>query len=175
MTAATRTSLERQRAKTAALRGYRWRSLLLLLMIVAYPILAYYGPKNGRAEFYPFFNWSLFTHASDVRSDVVLFVRELNGTVFEEPRLMFSMPDDFAVVRARDAQLPKFLDDYTKAHLGNDDLEVQRMEAVLLNRYLPEAASIGYDLALIRYAPTLRYKTGEINEVVVIKSVDVTR
>ncbi len=143
--------------------------------LLFYPLLAYLGPRDGRAEFYPFFNWSLFTNASDVRFDIVLIVQEVNGETLSEPTLFFDMKDQFASAKRGDSQLAKLIDDYANARYRNQTNAAEEMESVIFDRYMPEIQSVAYDVAVIRYHPALRYRTGEIINTRIIHSVRETR
>lgn len=158
-----------------SLTRYRMTRVLMVTMLVIYPILAHIGPKNGRAEFYPFFNWSLFTNASDVRHDIVLIIHAIDGAQLPEPTLFFDLPEVFTAAANRDSRLAKFLDDYAAAHVHQDAPRITQLQAVLAERYLGDVQSVTYDLAVIRYQPVERYRTGEIMNVQVLRTVEIDR
>ena len=148
---------------------------VMVAFLLLYPVLAYYGPKNGRAEFYPFFNWSLFTNASDVRSEVVLILQQINGERLAEPAYFYDMKEQFFAARRGDASFAKLLDDYVRFHAVGQSEELERLQAIFFNRYMPEVHSVGYDIAIIEYEPDVRYQTGQILDIYVLSSVEVAR
>jgi hypothetical protein len=154
---------------------YAFSVAVMVAFLFLYPVLAYYGPKNGRAEFYPFFNWSLFTNASDVRSDVVLMVKQINGELLAEPAYFYDMKEQFFAARRGDASFAKLLDDYVRFHTRGQSEEITRLEAIFFNRYMPEVSSVSYDIAIIEYEPDVRYRTGQILDIYVLNSVEVAR
>lgn len=147
----------------------------MIMLLITYPVLAHFGPKEGRAEFYPFFDWSLFTYASNIRKDVVLIVREIDEKPLAEPTYFFDMPTKFSTAKKRDSAFGKFLDDYAFAHLGGQTEREMYLENILANRYLSEASSIKFDLAVITYDPIQRYKTGDVLKTTTLKSVEISK
>ena len=150
---------------------YSRRVSFLIAFLMIYPLCAYFGPRDGRAEFYPFFNWSLFTNASDIRTDVVLMIHEVNGKALAEPALFYDMKDQFGAAERRDSRLAKLIGDYAAGRFRNQNV----LENVIFNRYMPEVQSIAYDVAVIQYRPDVRYRTGEIMRTKVIHSVEANR
>ena len=58
---------------------YYFRRLALTGSLIAYPTLALLGPYQGHAEFYPFFQWNLFSRSNEKVGDAVILVTEIDG------------------------------------------------------------------------------------------------
>jgi hypothetical protein len=144
---------------------YRARAIALPFLLMTYFLLALIGPRDGHLEFYPFFNWSLFSLSTPVRSDAVLVVRSIDGQTFERPKLFFDMADTFAAARSDDAVLPKMLDDLIRAKWSGDISRVAELRRVIEQRFLVEAANVEWSAAVAVYDPIVRYRSGAINRI----------
>ena len=71
--------------------GYRLRVSFLAALVAAYPVLAFVGPHQGKAEFYPFFSWNLFAKSAKQKTDMVIFVTSLHGEQLAEPTLFYEL------------------------------------------------------------------------------------
>jgi hypothetical protein len=60
--------------------------LIIASFIASYVVVAYLGGKvSHRGEFFPVFNWSLFTHVSPVRGLLELYVVRVGDKTFDRP------------------------------------------------------------------------------------------
>jgi len=154
----------------SSLLAYRFRGLFLLIFLFLYPTLAFFGPHQERAEFYPFFSWNLFAHSSNSKSDAVLLVREIDGRRIDPPWTFYELTGEFAAARSQDIRLAKMLDNYVYAVLSNSESDLQPMKSVIENRFLADKSDVRYDIAVITYDPIQRYKVGVVNDIRVIAS-----
>lgn len=158
--------------QSGKLRAYRLRAILPAVLVATYVVLAFFGPTQGKAEFYPFFTWNLFASSSSQKVDAVIIVRGMHGKALEEPRLFFDMPDEFTAARMQTVRLAKLLDNYVVAVLSKESDRQRDMQKVIETSYLSDVSELTYDVALIRYDPIERYRDGTIRETLVIATHD---
>ncbi|MEM8788697.1 MAG: hypothetical protein AAGE76_10580 [Pseudomonadota bacterium] len=151
-----------------------WRVRYLAAGLILYPALAFYGPRGGHAEFYPFFDWDLFASAPAMFADAVLVVRAVDGEPLAEPQLFFDMADTFAAARRGDIRLAKLLDKMVIAHWHGKVDDVAAFNDIVRTTYLQDARSVSYDLAVIRYDAEERYRTGAIAKTIILQSFEKT-
>ena len=151
-------------------RRYLLRASLLPLFLIWYPIIAIFGPHQGRAEFYPFFAWNLFSRTAETRTDTVIFVREINHQPLVEPTLFFDLGNHFQSARSKDVRLAKMLDNLVIATRRNNTELSDRLTNVIKYSYMTEARQVKYDVAIIKYKPVVRYLNGEIEKITIIRS-----
>ncbi|MGH6753784.1 MAG: hypothetical protein ACREDP_16625 [Bradyrhizobium sp.] len=138
--------------------------------VVAYAALAIALKPAGAIEFFPFFNWSLFSESSDRKGDVVLLVTRINGKAVTPPRFFYDMKETFVVARDKDPRLMKLLDRWLYAILNKDAETAARLRAVVEKTFMAEASDVDYDLDLAVYDPVRRLRTGDIEELRIISS-----
>lgn len=149
--------------------SYRIRLGVLIAVLVFYPIVAFTGPRQGRAEFYPFFVWNLFSRSTDKAGDAVVFVHEINSELLPNPTLFFDLGDHFSAAKRKDIRLGKMLDNLVAAEVtGNRELS-DKLSQVVEQTYLAEARQAKYSVAVIYYHPIVRYKTGRIEHIAIVK------
>lgn len=157
------------------MQRYLFLRALAPTAILLYALLAL-GMTNARSgtEFYPFFNWSLFSNASAIKKDVVVIVRSVNGQVLAEPKLFYDLPNVFYSARTGDSRFGKALNRLNHSVLAGDQQTEAALRAVIEVTFMREARQMKYDLAVITYNPLDRYKSGRINNIQIIKSYDKT-
>lgn len=89
--------------------------------------------------------------------------------------LFFDMKDQFSAAKRQDSLLAKLVDDYVATTNRNETEASSAIEEVIFQRYMPEAQSVTYDVAIIQYQPAQRYKTGEIMNKRIIRTVKARR
>ncbi len=149
--------------------GYRRRQLFAVLLLVLYPVLAFTGPHNGRAEFYPFFNWNLFASSGPIRSDWVILVHDIDGEPLPEPRLFFDLKENFSAARRNDVRVAKQVDDVARAYIRKDEQTMSAGLQAIEALFLADASAVTYEIAQILYDPVDRYRTGAFRTVRVIE------
>jgi hypothetical protein len=135
-----------------------------------YPLVAMFAPLGGRSEFYPFFDWGLFPRSQDIRTDVVIFVSEVNGTQLHKPTLFYELRDYFAAARANDVRLAKLVQMLVTAEKQRDSSRSAELSRVIEQTDMADVRSAQYDIAVITYHPIKRYRTGDIESVSIVKS-----
>jgi len=162
-------------ARSPTLAPYRLRRSLAGVCVAAYAVIAIAMKPAGAIEFFPFFNWSLFSYSSDQRSDITLQVTEIDGVPITPPRLFYDMKDRFAAARNKDPRLMKLLDRWSYAIWTNDAATADHLRAVVEKNFMQEAQAANYDIVLLTYNPVRRLRTGEIERLQVIGSFEKER
>ena len=142
---------------------------MLLAALILYPIVAFSGPRQGKAEFYPFFVWNLFSRATDKAGDAVVVVHEINGKPLSSPALFYDLGGHFSAAKRKDIRLGKMLDNLVAAEVSGNRKLSDQLSDVIEQTYLAEANQAKYDVAVIYYHPIKRYKTGRIDHMVIVK------
>ena len=144
------------------MRGYLFRRRILILFVIGYVIASLYGPRLGRSEFYPFFNWDLFSYTHSIRHDVVVLVHSINGIALEEPTNYFYVPNQLAQSSRGEIRLRKMLWTLWSHQREGNQEQVAKLLKILRSRYFSEVKSAEFEIALIKYNPIERQKTGKI-------------
>ena len=142
----------------------------LVLLLALYPVLAFMAPTKGRTEFYPFFSWNLFASSSSRETDAVIIVLQINGRTLETPQLFFDLKDDFTAARTQNIQLAKLLDNQIKATWRGETDFPAALGDVVETTYMSDVADVVYDIAIIVYHPVERYRSGTLQEILVVSS-----
>ncbi|MEX0923394.1 MAG: hypothetical protein WD489_03670 [Rhodovibrionaceae bacterium] len=149
---------------------YRLRRFLPAVFICSYALVALNAIPAGSREFYPFFNWSLFSRSADFRTDVVLQVRSIEGRTLDEPRLLYDMKESLSAAKNRNGVLMKTIDRLYMAVYSGDQVTAERLQNVIETRFLSDVSAIEYDLVVIGYNPIDRLTNMTIREKKVISS-----
>ncbi|QEX15947.1 hypothetical protein FRZ44_12370 [Hypericibacter terrae] len=157
-------------AHPLGLASYRCRRWLAGIGVLAYTVLAIALKPAGAIEFFPFFNWSLFSESSDHRGDVTLRMTEIDGAPVAPPRFFYDMKDVFTAARDKDPRLMKLLDRWFYALRQNDRETADRLRAVVEKTFMSEVSAADYELVLAVYNPVRRLRTGDIEKIQVIGS-----
>ena len=144
------------------MREYLFRRRILIFLVIGYALAALYGPRLGRSEFYPFFNWDLFSYTHSIRHDVVVLVHSINGEALEEPTIYFYVPNHFLLTGGEKIRLRKLLWDLWKHHRNGDQKQVEKLLTIIRSKYFSAVRAAEYEIALIQYNPIVRLKTGKI-------------
>lgn len=156
---------------SGGLSGYLNRRALAPAFVLLYALIAVTATRfRGGNELYPFFNWSLFSSASNPKYDTILVVHSINGQKLSLPTSFYELPDRFGAARSRDSRLAKALDRLAVADVWGDKDTEQRVRGTIESTFLREAAQADYDVAIIRYDPIARLKTGTIEHERIVKS-----
>ena len=109
------------------MRGYLFRRRILICLVIGYTLAALYGPRLGRSEFYPFFNWDLFSYTHSTRHDVVVFVHSIDGVALDKPTIYFYVRNQFHLTGGEQIRLRKLLWDLWKHHRKGDQKQVEKL------------------------------------------------
>ena len=144
------------------MRDYLFRRRILICLVIGYTLAALYGPRLGRSEFYPFFNWSLFSYAHSTRHDIVVFVHSIDGVALEEPTIYFYVPNRFVMNGGEQIRLRKLLWELWSHRRKGDQKQVEKLLNIIRSNFFSTVGAAEYEIALIRYNPIERLKTGKI-------------
>ena len=150
------------------LRRYRASRLFVWPTALLYAAVAFAARPPGQIEFFPFFNWSLFTFGQMQRADIVLLVHAVNGERLSKAAPFYDLKDIFPAARAKDPSLMKLLDRWVAAIRSGDESEANDIRAVVENTFMSGAATVDYDLAVVRYDPLRRIRDGTIDHVMIV-------
>lgn len=144
------------------MREYLFRRNVLIFLVIGYVLTSLYGPRLGRSEFYPFFNWDLFSYTHSIRHDVVVLVHSINGVALKEPTIYFYIPNNFVRTPVEKIRLRKLLWNLWSHRRKGNQKQVEKLLNIVRSTYFSEVRSAEYEIALIKYNPIERLKTGNI-------------
>jgi hypothetical protein len=150
-------------------KAYYWRSAIIPLIFVVYFVLANFAMTPEKKEFYPFFNWSLFSKSGTPRTDQVLLIKSINGRELASPTLFYDLPQEFSAAARRNSRLAKTAERLNLAVEHRNELVEQALVELIETYFLREAEQVEYQLAVIEYDPIERYHSGELMAVAVVK------
>lgn len=149
---------------------YRSRRLLAPLLILAYVAgLALLNPR-GHAEFFPFFNWSLFPQTTNSRIDWTLLIRSVDGQAIDPPLFYFDMKDTFSDAQTGNATLMKLVRRLGVAATRDDQTAVVELRQIVEGTFMRDALQVEYDLVLVHYDPIQRLRSGTVDAIETIAS-----
>ena len=138
--------------------AYRLRCHFVWVFALLYVAAAFLGPRLGRSEFYPFFNWSLFSYTHSVRSFPVVLIHEINGKRFEKPVLYHDIGRELLTYPGGSPiRLNKMLYDLRSAQERGDSTRADALLKNIRGNYFRRAISAEYEIAMILYNPIGRY------------------
>ncbi len=143
------------------LAEYNMRRTLAPTLLVAYIVIAILAKPEGRAELFPFFNWSLFSTSSNPRTDVVVIVRSIDGEILPGKKYFYDLTDSFETARRRDSRFGKALDLLAQAKVHSKPNE-HRLRRSIESNFMSEAEHLEYDLVQLVFDPIDRLSTGKI-------------
>src|SRR5688572_5652343 len=96
--------------RSSARRTYRVHRLAAVAFVVAYIAVAWVGGRySRRGEYFPVFNWSLYTYVSPIRSLYELYVLQVGDRTFESPVPYAKLASYFDSQRVRSTNVKKTL------------------------------------------------------------------
>ena len=150
---------------TYSLRGYKARKLIIGVFLAAYVTVAFLGGRmSPRGEFFPVFNWSLFTYVHPVRALIELYVVRVGDKTFDKPVNYFELDDYFETARIRSTDLKKTLERYDKAGSRNDTKEMEKLRGVIEAQHLSGHGPVEYEIRYVAFRPVDRWLHGRILE-----------
>jgi hypothetical protein len=154
----------RNRAQAAySTRGYVARKLIIASFIASYVVVAYLGGKvSHRGEFFPVFNWSLFTYVSPVRGLLELHVVRVGDKTFDRPVNYFELDSYFETARNRSTDVKKTLERLVAAHQRKDTETESTLRAVLEHQHLSGHGRVVYEIRYVIFSPVDRWLNGTV-------------
>jgi len=113
-------------------------------------------------EIFPFFNWSLFSAASNPKTDNVLVIRSVDGVKLARPTLFYDMGRRFSAAKRGDSRVAKATDQLRYAVTYHDPAREKQLRATIETTFMGEADQVEYDLAVMAYDPIERLNSGAI-------------
>jgi hypothetical protein len=158
-TIAAQERMEESPRKRFSMRGYTARKYLLAVFISVYGIVAYWGGEaSRRGEFFPVFNWSLFTHIYSLQTLPELHIVSLGGQKFPKPVNYFELPTHFESARLRASVVPKTVAQLYRAILRDDQAEIARLRRIIELRHLKGHGEVEYEICVVRFMAVDRWK-----------------
>jgi hypothetical protein len=140
-------------------RGYTARNYALALFVIAYSIVAYWGGRvSPRGEFFPVFNWSLFTHVYPLQTLPELYVIRIGDRTLAKPLNYFELDSYFESARQRSVIVTKTAGRLRDAIVRGDDREVARLRKIIEARHLSGHGAVEYELRAVRFMAVDRWK-----------------
>ena len=102
------------------------RRLLPPLFVCFYAIVAIEAAPVGGREFYPFFNWSLFSYGTAHQVDITLRIKSIDGDKLDPPRFVYEMKDRLEAAKRQDGMLIKVIDSFYWAIRKGDEEEANQ-------------------------------------------------
>jgi hypothetical protein len=145
--------------RSSARRRYRMRRLAAVVFLAAYAIVAWAGGNySRRGEYFPVFNWSLYTQVSPIRSLYELYVVQVGDQTFDRPMLYANLAAYFNEKRVRSTNVKKTLQRMALAAQAGDWDELERIRFVLENEYLSGRGIVRYEIHLTTFRPIERWR-----------------
>jgi hypothetical protein len=139
--------------------GYTARKYVLGGFVTVYALVAYWGGHvSPRGEFFPVFNWSLFTHIWPHQTLPELHVVSIGDRKLDQPVNFFELDSYFESARLRSIVVTKTLGRLQAALLRNDAAEVARLRTIIETRHLGGHGPVEYEIRSVRFAPVERWK-----------------
>lgn len=154
--------MDQLESSVSKLKSYHLKKLIGLLLVAGYAAIAIGVKPAGNTEFFPFFNWSLFSQSSNPKIDNVIIFTSINGEKLEQPALFFDLKDNFNYAKRRDSRVAKAVDRWVMAELSGDKQAAKSLRAMAEANFFPEASQAEYQIARIQFDPIRRYETGAI-------------
>jgi len=145
---------------------YLTQRRIILLFVAAYVAVAYLGGRmSPRGEFFPVFNWSLFTYVAETRSLPEVYVYRIGNERFASPRPYSELGAYFELARKRSTDGKKILE---RALRAREPEERRQLVRVLENRLFDGQAQVDYEIRIVRFNPLHRWRDGAIQQSVTI-------
>lgn len=145
------------------LRNYNALKVVIAAFVACYGIVAYQGgARSERGEYFPVFNWSLFTYVSSVRGLLELHVKRIGDHEFEHPVNYFELDEYFHTASNRSTDLKKNLERLVRAKKRGDEAQVAALRKLIENRHLSGHGPVEYEIVYVVFSPVDRWKTGRV-------------
>jgi hypothetical protein len=141
-------------------RGYFALKITMAVFVVAYVVIAYAGGSTERRQYFPVFNWSLFSSVESRPSVVELHVKRIGDQSFNPPVNYFELGSYFATARSRSPELPKNAGLLAAAAERGDTKRVEQLRRMIELQDLSGQGTVEYQLVRVEFDPIERWKTG---------------
>jgi hypothetical protein len=154
-------------------RGYRARKAFVALFVTTYVTVASLGGRmSPQGEFFPVFNWSLFTHVHPSRGLLELYVIRIGDKTFDQPVNYFELDSYFETARVRSTDLKKTLSRYAAAKRTRDTRAMAKLRAVIEGQHLSGHGRVEYEIRYVVFRPIDRWLHGKIERQRVVARFD---
>lgn len=138
---------------------YRKQRMVMVWFITAYCFFAYAGGRlSPRGEFFPVFNWSLFTYVAKTRTLPEVYVFRIGDKILDKPTPYMDLGAYFSQAKDRSTNGKKILERYGASL---DPVEQEELMQVL-RKQLFEGQSVAYEVRAVRFRPLDRWRDGTI-------------
>ena len=140
-------------------KGYTARKYALAAFVVVYAVVAEWGARvSPHLEFFPVFNWSLFTFVHPDPTHPELHVVSIGDKTFAAPVNYFDLDSYFEPARQRASTVTKTLRRLRAAIAANDAAEIARLRKIIETRYLSGHGPIEYEIRFVHFNALERWK-----------------
>lgn len=131
-------------------------------------IAVFGGIWSDKYEYFPFFNWSLFSYVSETRRLCELEVVSIDGRILDPPVNFYDLPQDFGAARAKDSTVLKLLQKIANAKFAGNHQRFEELREVLDRTYLSGHGDVVYRLVVVEYNPIERWRDGSVRSTVTL-------
>lgn len=135
---------------------YRDYTRTYVICAVVYVVFSNYSGQFGqtRKELFPFFNWGLFTNATQYEVQYpTLFVEKLNGVRLSPPVRARELRDRFPKDAKFGLHLRKAMASLSHAIEMENHEDIERYRLIIERVYLAGPAQVTFSIRDIRYRP----------------------
>jgi hypothetical protein len=147
------------KASRFSTKGYTATKVAIVVGTVAYAVVADLGGRlSARGEFFPVFNWSLFTYVDAYPLLAELHVISIGDKRFDKPINYFQLGSYYDAARRRSSGVSKAV---VRLHIAlrlKDAAQVTRMRKVIEKGYLSGHGPVEYEIRSVRFNPIERWK-----------------
>ena len=140
-------------------KGYTATKISLVVGATLYVIVADWGGRvSPRGEFFPVFNWSLFTHVDPYPLLAELHVISIGDKRFDQPVNYFALGSYYQAARQRSSAFSKTV---VRLHIAlrlKRSVEAEHLRKVIELGYLNGHGPVEYEIRSVRFSPIERWK-----------------
>lgn len=132
----------------------------MAVLVVVYVVIAYEGGHTERHQYFPAFNWSLFSYVNATPSLVELHVKRIGDQTFDPPVNYFELGSYFLSARNHSTQLTKNVGLLAWASQNGDKQRAETLRKLIELQDLSGHGIVEYQLVRVEFNPIERWKTG---------------
>ena len=140
-------------------KGYTATKVALMVIAAVYTVVAVWGGRTSpRGEFFPVFNWSLFSYVDAYPLLAELHVISIGDKRFERPVNYFELSSFYEDARQRSSNVSKAI---VRLHIAlrlKDTAEAERLRKVIERTYLSGHGPVQYEIGSVRLTAVERWK-----------------
>lgn len=153
----------------ADMKSYIRTIVFFPLFLLVYTLVATVDKETTKGkEFFPFFQWSLFTYIPSPAYANELWVTGFDGNDLPEPLFIFELKDQFRLAARNSPTVFKLLDRIALAYQDEDNETLARLISLLEQNYLKDNPDTDYIIVGVVFEPIERWRTKEIDKYWVI-------